>query len=401
MISRGVEAALSTSSAIRKMFEEGIALKAKHGKDNVFDFSLGNPDLPPPPAFSAALAALAADKTSGVHGYMPNAGFAETRAALAKKISAEQRVEIPSENIVMSVGAAGALNVVFKAILDPKNEVIVPAPFFGEYRAYTANHGGVLVPVKTKNDFDLDLDAIAAALDKSGANTRAIIINSPNNPTGRVYNAAALDALCGVLKNHGKKTGCFPYIVADEPYREIVYGGAEVPAIFPRYSNAVVCASFSKTLSLPGERIGAIAVSPKTEDMPVLVDALIYATRTLGFVNAPALMQRCVTRLTNEKVDVAIYERRRNAFTAILDEAGISYAKPDGAFYIFARTPSRGGGVDDEAFVAALKNHLILGVPGSGFGAAGWVRFAYCADEKIINASRHAFLAAVKDYLNQ
>jgi aspartate aminotransferase len=384
------------------MFEEGNSLKARYGADKVFDFSIGNPDVPPPPAFYKVLAGIAAEKTTGVHGYMPNAGFDFARAALAKKISLEQGVECPAACVVMSVGAAGALNVVLKALLDAGSEVIVSAPFFPEYRAYCANHGGILIPVPACPDFELDVEAIAKTLN---ANTRALIINSPNNPTGRIYSAASLDALGRLLNEHERKTGQLPFIIADEPYRDIVYGGLETPKIFPRFRNSVVVSSFSKTLSLPGERIGYIAVNPGSDEFTLLLDALIYATRVLGFVNAPALMQRAVAQLTMERVCVDIYEKRRDAFIEVLDAAGLEYVKPQGAFYIFAKVPehdnkSGGAAQDDIAFADFLKRRLILGVPGSGFGKSGWIRFAYCVNEEIIRSSKNAFVDSVKEWKN-
>lgn len=399
-ISHGVREALSSSSLIRKMFEEGRALKARHGAANVFDFSLGNPDLPPPPAFYTVLRELAADATPGAHGYMPNGGFPDVCAALAQKVSREQGVVVPAERIVMSVGAAGALNAAFKAILNPGDTIIVPAPFFPEYRAYCANHGGTLFSAASAPDFSLDVDAIAAALTPA---TAAVLINSPHNPTGRVYNDGALAQLADALNAHEKKTGRRPWLIADEPYREIVYDGVSVPSVFAHYRGTMIINSYSKNLSLPGERIGFIAVHPEADDAALLTSALIYATRTLGFVNAPALMQRCVARLTGERVDVAVYQRRRDAFIEVLDAAGLSYVKPEGAFYLFARVPPRHGAAQDEngddaAFAEALKRALILGVPGSGFGARGWIRFAYCVSEETIRASKDAFVRAAAEW---
>jgi aspartate aminotransferase len=371
---------------IRKMFEEGNRLKKEHGADNVFDFSLGNPDIEPPPAFHRVFLRLAREDRKGSHAYMPNAGYPEVREALAAKASREHGVPIDGSHVVMAVGAAGGLNVVFKSILDGGDEVIVPRPYFMEYRSYVDNHGGVLVEVDTRADFSLDLDAIKAALSPK---TRAVLINSPNNPTGRVYPAGDIEALGTILAAHGA-----PYLISDEPYREISYDGIVVPPIFASYDNSIVVSSYSKSLSLPGERIGYVAVGPKARDREELVNALIYATRILGFVNAPALMQRIVAELTFARVDVDVYARRRAAFTRILDEAGISYARPEGAFYLFCRVPPRkvsSGGDDERDFVELLKQRLVLGVPGSGFGKPGWIRFAYCVDEKIIKAAGTAF----------
>jgi aspartate aminotransferase len=395
-VAQKIKDALGSQSMIRKMFEEGNRLKKEHGADKVFDFSLGNPDIEPPPAFHRVFLRLAREDRKGSHGYMPNAGYPEVREALALKASREQGVELDGSHIVMTVGAAGGLNIVFKAILDPGDEVIVPRPYFMEYRAYTANHGGVLVEVDTAEDFSLDLGAVRAALTPK---TKAVLINSPHNPTGRVYPAGDIEALGKLLAEQGP-AGRRPYLISDEPYREISYDGITVPPVLAVYDESIVVSSYSKSLSLPGERIGYAAVGPKAADKEELVNALIYANRILGYVNAPALMQRIVAELTFAKVDVDIYARRRAAFTAIMDGAGISYAKPEGAFYLFCKVPPRkapsGGGEDDRAFAELLKQHLILAVPGSGFGKPGWLRLAYCVDEKIIKASGPAFNRALE-----
>jgi aspartate aminotransferase len=384
------------------MFEEGARLKKQYGAGKVFDFSIGNPDLEPPPAFHRVFMDLAREDKQGSHGYMPNQGYPEVREALAKKASREQGVTLDGSLIVMSVGAAGGLNVVCKTILNPGDEVIVPKPYFMEYRAYVGNHGGRLVEVDTLPDFNLDPAALGAALTEK---TAAVLINSPHNPTGRVYPPRTIAALAELLRSRGEKTGRFPYLIADEPYREIVYNGIEVPPILAAYGESIAVTSYSKSLSLPGERIGYIAVSPAIRDREDVTDGLIYATRVLGYVNAPALMQRIVAELTGERVDVAVYARRRDAFKQVLDEAGIPYAEPEGAFYLFCQVPQKPGSRDapgdDRAFADHLKKHLILGVPGSGFGQPGWVRFAYCVDESIIRASGEAFKKAVGEWADR
>jgi len=395
-IAEKIKNALGSSSMIRKMFEEGNLLKKQHGADKVFDFSLGNPDLDPPKAFHDVFLRLAQEDSKGSHGYMPNAGFQNVRDALAKKAAKEQQVDIDGSHIVMAVGAAGGLNTVFKTICNPGDEVIVSKPYFMEYRAYTANHDAKLIEADSLPDFNLDIKAIGAALSST---TAAVLINSPNNPTGRVYPAAAVSALADLLREHGKKTGRLPYLVSDEPYREIAYN-VNVPPVLCAYSESIVVSSYSKSLSLPGERIGYIAVSPNVTNKDDLMNGLIYATRILGYVNAPALMQRIVAELTDAAVDVNIYARRRDAFTAILDDVGIEYAVPEGAFYLFCKVPSKkgGGSGDDMEFVNHLKKHLILGVPGTGFGKPGWLRFAYCVDEKNIRASAEAFKKAMENW---
>lgn len=396
-IADAIREAQIKGSFIRKMFEEGDLLKKRHGADKVFDFSIGNPDIEPPAEFHRSFVRTATEDAKGSHGYMANAGFPAVRAALAKKASREHGVEIGADSIVMSVGAAGGLNVVLKSILNPGDEVVVSKPFFVEYGSYIANHGGRMVLVPAKEDFDLDVDALAAALTPK---TAAVLINSPHNPTGRVYPASTIAALAAALRAHGEKAGRHPYLIADEPYREIVYGGREVPGILCSYEESLVVTSYSKSLSLPGERIGYIAVAPGMRDRAAMLGALAYATRVLGFVNAPALMQRIVAELTEARVDVAVYARRRDVFTSVLREAGIEYAEPEGAFYLFCKVPPRKGvpSDDDLGFVDVLKEHLVLGVPGAGFGGPGWFRLAYCVDEKIIEASRSAFRAAAEKW---
>ncbi|MEJ5188715.1 MAG: pyridoxal phosphate-dependent aminotransferase [Breznakiellaceae bacterium] len=404
-IAEHIKKAQESGSWIRKMFEEGAALKKLYGADRVFDFSIGNPDIEPPPAFHEALVALATEDAPGSHGYMPNAGFPDVREAIARKVQREQKVPATSSHVVMSVGAAGGLNVVFKAILNPGDEVIVSRPYFVEYGSYIANHGGKMVLVPSTTDFDLDVEAIRQALTEK---TAAVLINSPHNPTGRVYPESTIRALAAVLEAHGKACGRWPYLVADEPYRDIVYGAIDVPPILSAYRESIVVTSYSKSLSLPGERIGYIAVNPAMTQVEDVVGAFAYATRVLGFVNAPALMQRVVARLTESRVDVGIYARRRDAFTAVLEKAHIPYVPPEGAFYLFCQVPPRtkealsdGAAAElpvDVQFVQHLKQYRILAVPGSGFGAPGYIRLAYCVDESIIRRSEEAFLAAMKEW---
>jgi aspartate aminotransferase len=389
-VAKYVREALGSSSMIRKMFEEGARLRRQHGADAVFDFSIGNPDLEPPAAFHSVLLELAAEDAAGSHGYMPNAGYDGAREAMARKASREHGVRLDGSHIVMSVGAAGALNVIMKAVLNPGDEVIVSRPYFMEYRQYAANHGGRLVEADALPDFNLDVDAVRDALTDR---TAAVLINSPHNPTGRVYPASTIADLARVLSRHGERTGRYPYLVADEPYRELAYDGAVVPPVLSAYPHSIAATSFSKSLSLPGERIGYIAVAPDIGEKETLVNALVYATRVLGFVNAPALMQRCVERLADEKAAVEVYAARRAAFKEVLDGAGLSYAEPEGAFYLFCKAPNG----DDATFSEALKKRLILGVPGAAFGSRGWVRFAYCVSESVIRASASAFKAAVRD----
>ena len=394
-ISSKIKESMTSKSAgvIRKMFEEGLKLKSIHGQDNVFDFSIGNPDLDPPKEVLDAIEELGKCRDKNFHGYMPNAGYPFAREAMAEKTSAEQGVEVHGDCVVMSVGAAGALNALMKAILNPGDEVVVPSPFFTEYTHYVNNYGGKLVEVATKDDFSLDIDAISKALKE---NTAAVLINSPNNPTGKVYSDDDIKALSRVLEAHGKKTGRYPFLICDEPYRAIVYDGKKVAATFPEYVNSVVVTSFAKNFSLPGERIGYICVNPASPEKDDLVSACIFTTRVLGYVNAPALMQRVVAKTWNAETDMGLYEKRRNELVSILDEAGIKHADPEGAFYLWCKVPDGFDG-DDMDFCEYLKKYLILGAPGSGFGGKGWFRLAYCASERSIINSRAAFVKAMKE----
>jgi aspartate aminotransferase len=373
------------SSVIRRMFEEGAALKKKHGEDAVFDFSIGNPDLEPPAGVAKAIEQTALIRERGSHGYMPNAGYPETRAAMAQKVGREQGAALAAQHIVMTAGAAAALTCVFKAILSPGDEVVVPAPFFPEYAHYAANHGGVLKAVPARPDFSLDIDAIGAALSKK---TACVLINSPNNPSGKVYSAEDISALGETLRLHAKTTGQLPYLVCDEPYRDIVYGGKKTAPVFPCYEAAAVVSSFAKNLSIPGERIGYIAANPAMSDAADFIAACIFANRILGFVNANAFFQRVVAASWDSPVDYSPYTERRNMLMAALDKAGYEYAVPEGAFYLFVKVPQKGGPsgepADDMEFCDHLKSHLVLCAPGAGFGCGGWFRMAYCVSRKTI-----------------
>ncbi len=378
----------SRSSWIRKMFEEGAKLKAEFGAENVFDFSLGNPDLPPPPAFAENLKKMVAEEGPGSHCYMPNGGYPFVREAVAGQISKEQEVTVTGDEILMTCGAAGALNVVLKSILNPGEEVVILAPFFVEYNFYIDNQGGVGKIVNTTEDFNLDLAAIEAGIT---ARTKAIIINSPNNPTGQIYPAADVAALGDLLARCEKKFGTTIFLLSDEPYRKIIYDNCQVPSIFKAYKNSVVVSSYSKDLSLPGERIGYIAIHPEIADKQDLLAAMTLANRILGFVNAPALMQRVVATLQGLTVDTAIYTKRREIFCKILEDAGLEFTPPKGAFYIFPKSPL----ADDAEFVAHLQKYKILGVPGRGFGMPGYFRLAYCVEDGVISRSAQAFKEAM------
>ena len=380
------------ASVIRKMFEEGIEMKKIYGADKVYDFSLGNPDLDPPQKVVDAVKEVAQDTTHGRHGYMPNAGYPETRAAMARKVSLEQGVKLESGDVVITAGAASALNCVFKTILNAGDNVIVPKPFFAEYRNYVKNYGGILQEVSTKDDFSLDVESIKKALNEK---TAAVLINSPNNPTGKVYTESDIVALAECLKEHAAKSGRTPYLILDEPYRAITYDGKTVPSAFDKYDSSIVVSSFAKNLSLPGERIGYIAVNPKAEDAKNLIGGSIFSLRVLGYVNAPAFFQKVVQKSWDAEVDFSSYEKRRNLLMGVLDKAGIEYYRPEGAFYLFVKVPAKFNG-DDMAFSDHLKKFHILCAPGKGFGGPGWVRLAYCVDEKTIVNSQEAFIEAAK-----
>jgi aspartate aminotransferase len=373
-----------SSSWIRKMFEEGTRLKAQYGTDNVCDFSLGNPDLPPPPEFHATITKMVAEESQGIHGYMPNSGYPQVRDAVAKQISLEQDIALSREELLMTCGAAGGLNVIMKALLDPGDEVIILAPFFVEYNFYVDNHNGVSKVVSTASDFSLDLDAIEQAL---SAKTKAIIINSPNNPSGQIYAAEELKRLGEILDNAANTI----YLISDEPYRKIVYDKYQVPSIFRVYKNSIVVSSYSKDLSLAGERIGYIAVHPDIADKDSLLCAMTLANRILGFVNAPGLMQRVVGQLQGVVVDCAIYAKRRDLFCEILADAGYEFMPPKGAFYLFPKSPIP----DDAAFIRSLLEQKILAVPGRGFGMPGYFRLAFCVEDSVIERSARGFKKAM------
>ncbi len=379
-LAKKIDGFIEHSSWIRRMFEEGARLKAEHGADKVFDFSLGNPNLEPPQEFDQVMQELLADPAPGLHGYMANAGYPATREAVAAFVSGEQDVEVPPENVVMTSGAGGALNVILKAILDEGDEVLVPKPYFVEYGFYVDNHGGVLKPVDSTPAFDLDLDAIEAAITPR---TRALLINSPNNPSGRVYSAESVQALGKLLEHKWLETGRVVFLISDEPYRHIVYDGVTVPPVLSAYTNTIVTTSYSKDLSLSGERIGFLAVHPGILEVGRLMSGLILANRILGFVNAPALMQRAVARLQGVKVDLSFYQRNRDVLWEALRDAGFTVPRPDGAFYLFPKAPID----DDVAFVRELQEQLVLAVPGSGFGGPGHFRMSYCVSHQTVDGA--------------
>lgn len=390
LISSQMTGYIEKASWIRKMFEEGIKLKQEFGEDNVHDFSLGNPDLPPPATVKEALTEMAeqADKPFFM-GYMPNFGYPDVRQRLAEEVSKEQGVDVPADSLVITCGAAGALNSVFRAVLEPGDEVVTPAPFFVEYGFYADNHAATLKPVPAKPlTFELDLEAMDAAITDK---TRVVLINSPNNPTGAVYTRAELEGLAAILNKHNAKRERPIYILSDEPYRFLAFDGVEVPSILDIYEYSIVCSSFSKNLSMAGERVGYALVNPAIEGKEPLIGAIVMANRILGFVNAPALAQKLLGKALGSSVDVSVYESRRKAMADVLDNAGFNYTMPKGAFYFFPEAP----GGDDVAFCATLQEEKILAVPGSGFGCPGYFRLAFCVGEDVILRAKDAFKRAM------
>jgi aspartate aminotransferase len=378
---------MNKASWIRKMFETGARLKEEYGEDKVSDFSLGNPDLSPPEGFKKALEKIALSLPPGAHAYMPNPGHPFVREKMAQFASQDQEKALGAGEIIKTCGAAGGLNIIFKSILNPGDEVIVPNPYFVEYFFYVDNHGGTLIPVSTKDDFSLNISAIKEAINK---NTKAVLINSPNNPTGAIYPEDDIKALAHLLEEASMELGRPVFLISDEPYRRLAFNGERVPSIMKHYGNSIVATSFSKDLSIPGERLGYVAVNPEATHKKDLIDALILANRILGFVNAPAFMQRVVAEAVHESVDVGIYQKRRDILAEILIGAGYDFVLPKGAFYFFPKAPI----ADDIKFVNILQDELILTVPGSGFGCPGHFRIAFCVDEKVIERSREGFKRA-------
>ncbi len=387
-ISQRISQQMQKSSWIRRMFEQGTEMRVQYGEDNVFDFTLGNPSMEPPAAFKEALRAVVNDPTPGQHRYMPNAGFPWVRDAIARAVGKEHGVPLEGRHVVMATGAASALNLVLKALLDPGDEVICLAPYFVEYLFYVDNHGGESVVVSADQDFQIDLDRITEALTPK---TKAIILNSPNNPTGVMYPAERLQALAERLEEHEARTGRPIYVLLDEPYRRLLYDGQKAPPSLAIFRNGIYCTSHAKDLSIPGERIGYLCVNPAATDADALLNACAFTIRILGFVNAPAVMQRVVAQIQNESIDVDHYRRRRDLFLDGLTDMGYECVRPQGAFYLFPKTPIP----DDMEFVRRLMEHRILAVPGTGFGCAGYIRLAYCVPEDTIRRSLPLFEKAL------
>jgi aspartate aminotransferase len=382
---------IDKSSWIRKMFEEGERMRALHGAENVYDFTLGNPDVEPPREFLKEFRELAEHPIPGMHRYMSNAGYDETRSAVAEALAEKSGLEVKGGHVVMTCGAGGALNVALKTVLNPGEEVIILTPYFVEYKFYIDNHGGVPVEVWTDREtFQLNLTAIENAITHK---TRAIIICSPNNPTGVIYPAESLRKLGELLRRKEKELTRQILVISDEPYARICYDGKEVPNIFPYIQNSVIVTSHSKDLALPGERIGYLAANPRMQSVEMFMQGAIFSNRVLGFVNAPALMQRLVAKLQRASVDINQYREKRDLLYDNLTAMGFSMVKPDGAFYFFPKSPM----ADDVKFVKLALQHHILLVPGTGFGAPGHFRIAYCVDKGMIERSLPAWRELAKE----
>lgn len=393
MLSKKIKAALEGSSAIRAMFVEGKELADKVGAENVFDFSLGNPATPAPESVNRIVKELVDEVDPLVlHGYMSNSGYEDVRAAIADNLNKRFGTDFTWENIVMTVGAAGGINIVFKTVLDPGDEVIVFAPFFGEYRSYAANFDASVVAVQPDLEtFQPDLAAFEAAFTEK---TKAVLVNTPNNPTGVIYSDETMKKIAEILLQKEKEYQKEIYLISDEPYRELIYDGAEENFLTKYYHNTIVGYSFSKSLSLPGERIGYIAVPNEADDAKDLLAGIEVANRTLGFVNAPSLMQKVVAGCVNEKTNLEFYDKNRKDLYEGLKKLGFTCIKPQGAFYLWLKSP-----VEDEAeFVAAAKKYNLILVKGSAFGCGGYVRLAYCISNEKINRSLEAFAKLAKEY---
>lgn len=393
MIADNMKELVKNSSAIRAMFEEGKALAAVYGPENVYDFSLGNPNVPAPKAINEAIRdVLEEEDPVTLHGYMSNTGFEDVRAAIAKSLNAKHGTQFHQNNIIMTVGAAGGLNVILKTLLNPGEEVVVFAPFFGEYRSYVANFNGALVVVPPNTEtFQPNLPEFEKLLTPK---TKAVIVNSPNNPTGVIYSEETILALADILRKKQREFGTEIYLISDEPYRELVYTDTPVPYLTNYYENTIVGYSFSKSLSLPGERIGYLVIPSEASDYEQMFDAASVATRVLGFVNAPGLQQKAVARCLNEQTDISYYARNRETLYNGLTELGFSCILPEGAFYLFMKSPVP----EETAFCEAAKKYHLLFVPGSSFGCPGFVRIAYCTSYETITASLPKFAELAKEY---
>ena len=388
-ISKVIKETMKRSSWIRKMFEEGERMKAE-GKP-VYDFSLGNPDLDPPPAFKKEWSKLLKDTPPGQHRYMTNNGYPQVRTDIADYLHQEYQLAFNNQDIVMTCGAAGGLNVILKSLLDHDDQVIIFSPFFVEYKFYIGNHGGSTVVCPTDDNFNISLDNLEQVINPK---VKALIINSPNNPTGVVYSQETLKELGAFLEKKGREYNHEIYLISDEPYRKLIFDMDRCPSILPHYDNSIIITSHSKDLGLAGERIGYVAISPLCANREEIFAAATFANRTLGFVNAPATMQKIVGKIQDASVDAEIYRKKRDKLLSSLRQAGYNCITPQGAFYLFPQVPVG----DDIAFVKHLQSYRILTVPGSGFGRGGFFRIAFCVDDAVIEGSFPGFAEAIKTF---
>jgi len=386
MISEKMKKLSAGKSAIRAMFEDGKKLAAQYGAENVYDFSLGNPNVPAPQSVRDAIVEIATSEDSVyLHGYMSNSGYETVRETVANFLNKEHGTNFGVENILMTVGAAGGLNVILKTLINPGDEVLTFAPYFAEYGNYVINYDGVLVAVSPNTEtFQPNL---AEFEQKINAKTKAVIVNTPNNPTGVIYSEETIKAIAAILEKKQAELGTSIYLISDEPYRELAFDGIEVPYLTKYYRNTVVCYSWSKSLSLPGERIGYLVLPSEMDDAQEIIDAASIANRVSGFVNAPSLMQLVVARCIEEKTDIAVYDRNREKLYGMLKDLGFECIKPEGAFYMFVKSPV----ADEKEFVAKAKELRLLLVPGSSFACPGYVRIAYCVAYDTIVRSEASF----------
>lgn len=379
---------INQSSFIRQMFEEGRILKEKYGEENICDFTIGNPNIEPPKSFSKAIKKIINQKIPGKHGYMPNTGYEYVKEKVAKRVTREQEIHIPGENIVMTCGAGGGLNIILRTILNPGDNVITPIPYFVEYKNYVKNYGAEINLVDSKINFDLDLKTIEKAVN---GRTAAVIINSPNNPSGFIYSEDRIRELGELLRRKSKEVGRTIYLISDEPYRKIAFDGIKVPPIHPFYKNSFVVTSCSKDLSIPGERIGWISINPVIDDLEDTISAMGLCKRILGFVNAPALMQRVIAEIIDDEANLDLYQGKKDKLCSMLKSLGYKFIEPKGTFYLMPKAP----GGDDLEFVQRLKENKILAVPGRGFGLKGYFRLAFCVDDSVIERSYEGFKKAI------
>ena len=387
-VSQKIRQFMAEGGWIRRVFEEGLALKAQIGAENVFDLSLGNPVIEPPAEFKNELRRLAEQPMAGMHRYMPNPGYMETRQAVADSLADETGLPFTGNEVIMTCGAAAAANVVLKTILNPGDEVIILAPYFFEYLYYIDNHDGVAVVVNTDEQFRLDIPAIEQAVT---ARTRAIIVNSPNNPSGVVYSAEEISGLAQLLERKQAEHGTEIFLISDEPYKRIIFDGMTFPQLVPAYDNSIIVTSHAKDLALPGERIGFIAINPNHRDKEELAGGFSFCNRTLGFVNAPALMQHVVRGLQGVSIDPDYYQKKRDFMYTALREMGYGTVKPEGAFYLYPKAPIE----DDVAFTRDLLQWNVLVVPGRGFGTPGYFRISYCVEDWVLEGAAEGLAKAV------